>query len=206
MSLLHQQSQQELDDAARGESLTRGTSHVVWASIAATIVVTAAIAIYVISGQKPPVASGQVLSVWAHPMHAITPAFDAGGASLPQDRFDQVLVFTRVRLHNDTDKPIFLHEILTNATLADGIHTSYAAAASQYDRVFIAYPDLVPFHEKALPTELILEPKQSVEGTFVSAFRLNQEQWDARKGLNYTFNFRYQPLVTVTPQVAVTEH
>ncbi|MFZ0742823.1 MAG: hypothetical protein WAM85_00360 [Terracidiphilus sp.] len=206
MSLLHQESQQQLDDAARGESLTRGTSHVVWASLAATVVVSAVIAIYVIAGQKPPVASGTVLEIWAHPMHAVTPAFDAGGAALPQDSFDQVLVFTRVRLHNDTDKPIFLHEILTNVTLADGIHTSYAAMASQYDRVFIAYPDLAPFRNTALSPELTLEPNQSVEGTFVSAFRLNKQQWDERKGLNYTFNFRYQPLVTVTPQVAITEH
>jgi hypothetical protein len=35
-----------MDDAARGEELTRGSSHVVWAAIAATVVVSIAIGTY----------------------------------------------------------------------------------------------------------------------------------------------------------------
>lgn len=206
MSLLHQESPQSLDDASRGESLTRGTSHVVWAAIAATIVVTAAIALYVVIGQKPPVATAQVLEVWAHPMHTVTPAFDAGGAPVPQDSFDQVLVFTRVRLHNQTAHPLVLHEIMTNVTLPDGIHSSYAAETSQYERIFLAYPDLASYRNTGLSPETTLEAGQTAEGTFVSAFRINQQQWDSRKALNYSFSFRYQPVVTATPQVAVTEH
>ena len=66
MSLLQQDST-SVDDAARGESLTRGTSHVVWAAIVATVVVSIAIAIYVIVEQKPPVATGEIVAVWAHP-------------------------------------------------------------------------------------------------------------------------------------------
>lgn len=206
MSLLHQQTQEELDDAARGESLTRGTSHVVIASVAATLVVSAAIAIYVIAGQKPPVATGEVLEMWAHPMHAVTPAFDAGGASIPQDSFDQVLLFTRIRLHNQTGEPLFLHQILANVTMVDGIHSSYAAMPSQYERVFLAYPDLAPWRSTALSPETSFEPGQTAEGTFVSSFRLSKAQWDERKSLNFTFAFRYQPSVTVTPRVSITEH
>ena len=66
MSLLQQDST-GLDDAARGEELTKGTSHVVVAAIVATVVVGIAIAIYVIAGQKPPVATGQIVAIWAHP-------------------------------------------------------------------------------------------------------------------------------------------
>ncbi|MFZ1014591.1 MAG: hypothetical protein WAN28_14705, partial [Terracidiphilus sp.] len=80
MSLLRQESQGEIDDAARGESYTKGTSHIIWASIAAAVVVSIVIAIYVIAGDKPPVASGEIVEVWAHPMHEVTPAFDANGA------------------------------------------------------------------------------------------------------------------------------
>ena len=43
MSLLNQDSPEKIDDAARGESFTRGTSHVAWASIVAVVVVSAAI-------------------------------------------------------------------------------------------------------------------------------------------------------------------
>jgi len=205
MSLLHQESQQGLDDAARGESLTRGTSHVVWAAIAATVVVSAAIAIYVITGQKPPVATVQVEDIWAHPMHAVTPAFDAGGAAVPVDAYDQVLVFTRVKLHNQTQHPLVLHQIMTNVAMPDGVHSSYAAEQSQYDRVFLAYPDLAPWHSSALSPEATLEAGQTIEGTFVSAFRLDKQQWDTRKNLDYTFSFRYQPNVTSAPQTAITE-
>ncbi len=205
MSLLHQQSPEQQDDAALGESFTRGTSHVIWASVAATILVSVAIAIYVIAGEKPPAATGEVLDVWAHPMHTESAGFDASGAPIPKETFDQVLVFTRVRLHNQSKQPLFLHQILTNATLNDGIHSSYAASATDYQRIFIAYPDLTPWRVTPLSPETTLQPGQTVEGTFVSSFRLTKPEWDARKSLNFGFGFRYQPVLTLTPQVPVTE-
>lgn len=194
MSLLGQDSQ--IDDIAKGESLTRGTSHIVIAALVATVVVTIAIAIYVIAGEKPPVATAQVIDIWAHPLHEITPAFDASGSAMSQDTFDQVLVFTHVRLHNQSKVPIFLHQILTNLTLADGsVDSSYAATASQYQRTFQAYPDLMPWHSTPIDTELTLQPGETKEGTFVSSFRLAKQQFDARKALDFTFGFRYQPEV-----------
>lgn len=205
MSLLRQDSTDQLDDAARGESLTRGTSHVVWASIAATLVVTAAILIYVIAGEKPPAATGEILDIWAHPMHTESSGFDANGARIPQESFDQVLVFTHARLHNQTKQPLFLYQILTNATLADGVHSSYAAASRDYDRIFMAYPDLAQWRVTPLSNEATIEPGQTIEGTFVSLFRLSKAEWEARKGLNYDFGFRYQPALTVNPKVPVTE-
>jgi hypothetical protein len=203
MSLLHQEAE---DDAARGESLTKGTSHVVWASLSAVVLVSVAIAIYVVAGEKPPAAAGEILEVWVHPMHTVTPGFDAGGAAMPQESFDQVLVFTHVRLHNQSKQPLFLHQITANATLADGVHTSYAASASEYGRVFIAYPQLAQWHATALPTSATLDPGQTLEGTFVSSFRLTKPDWDARKSLNFTFGFRYLPSLTLTTQGAVAEH
>jgi hypothetical protein len=206
MSLLHQETPGELDDAARGESFTKGTSHLVWASIAAAVVVTIAIAIYVIAGEKPPVATGEVLDIWAHPMHEVSPAFDAAGATVSQSTFDQVLVFTRVRLHNQSKQPLFLHQIATNVTLADGtVDTSFATTASQYERIFLAYPNLAQWHSLPLSTELTLEPGQTAEGTFVSSFRMAKEQWDARKALDFTFGFRYQPEVKVAATGAVID-
>jgi hypothetical protein len=205
MSLLHQES--SLDDAAKGESLTKGTSHIVIASIVATVVVTIAIAIYVIAGEKPPVATGEILDVWAHPMHEVTPAFDAAGESVSQSTFDQVLVFTRIRLHNQNKNPIFLHQILTNVTMPDGsVDSSFATTASQYERIFKAYPDLAPWYSPALSTELTLQPGQTVEGTFVSPFRMAKDRWDVRKALDFTLGFRYQPEVKVVATAPVTDH
>ena len=205
MSLLQQDST-EVDDAARGESLTRGTSHVVWAAILATVVVSIAIAIYVIAGQKPPVATGEIVAVWAHPQHTETSGFDANGMPMPKEVADQVMVFTEVKLHNQTDHPLFLANVLTNVTLDDGIHSSYAANKADYDRIFIAYPNIpVPHMQPISPLDTTIDPGQTVEGTFVSAFMMTKQEWDARKKLDYTFGFRYQPNLVLAPKVAITE-
>jgi hypothetical protein len=205
MSLLHQDSPEELDDAALGEDLTKGTSHMVVAAIVAVVVVSIAIAVYMIAGQKPPVANGEILKVWAHPRHSVTSGQDAAGAGMARESFDQMLVFARVKLHNQSDKPIFLHRIETNATLNDGPHTSFAATKTDYERVFIAYPELAPLRENGLSIEETLNPGQTVEGTFVSSFRITKQQWDARKDLSFTFGIQYHPSLTLTPHSAVTE-
>ena len=204
MSLLHQE---ELDDAARGEELTRGTSHVVVAAVIAGLVVSIAIAIYVIAGQKPPFATGEITAIWAHPQHTETSGFDASGAPMEKQSVDQVMVFATVKLHNMTDHPIFLGNVTTNVTLADGtIAHCYAANKGDYERIFVAYPDIpVPHLTPISPLDTTLNPGQTVEGTFVSAFKMTQQQWDARKNLDYTFDFRYQPALTVTPHVPITE-
>jgi hypothetical protein len=205
MSLLHQETPDQLDDAARGEELTKGTSHVVIAAIIATVVVSIVIAIYVIAGQKPPVVTGDVVAVWAHPLHAESKGFDANGAPMPQESFDQVYVFTQVRLKNQSQVPLFLFNAMTNATLPDGIHSSYAASAGDYDRVFLAYPQMPVPHNKPLALDTTIQPGQTAEGTIVSAFKLTKEQWDSRKSLNFTFSFRYQPSLVLTPGVPITE-
>ncbi|MGO8757840.1 MAG: hypothetical protein ACLQG3_06920 [Terracidiphilus sp.] len=205
MSLLQQDST-ELDDAARGESLTRGTSHVAIAAIIATLVVGAAIAIYVIASQKPPIATGEIEAVWAHPQHTETSGLDANGAPMPKRVADQMMIFAKVKLHNNTDHPLFLANVLTNVTLDDGIHSAYAANKGDYDRIFVAYPDMpVPHLTPISPLDTTIDPGQTVEGTFVSAFMMTKEQWDARKKLDFTFSFRYQPNFVLAPQVPITE-
>jgi hypothetical protein len=205
MSLLHQDSPEEIDDAARGEELTKGSSHVIWATVIAAVLVTIAITIYVIAGQKPPAVTGDIIAVWAYPHHAETPGVDANGELMVKESFDQVLVFAEVRLHNQSKIPLFLLNVLTNATVEDGIHSSYAASRSDYDRVFLAYPGIPIPHGPGLPIDLTLDPGQSVDGTFVSSFRLTKQQWDARKNLTFSFTFRYQPTLVLKPRTAVIE-
>jgi hypothetical protein len=204
MSLLQQDSP-DVDDAARGEDYAKGSSHLVWTSVFAAVLVSMAIAGYVIAGQKPPVVSGEIVQVWAHVHHPETTGLDANGESMAKVGFDQVLVFAQVRLHNEGKQPLFLHNVLTNATLDDGIHSSYAATAADYDRVYIAYPKLTIPHGKALSLDATIQPGQTVEGYVVSSFRMSKEQWDARKALNFTFGFLYQPNLVLTPHTAITD-
>ncbi len=204
MSLL-QQNPTALEDTAPGEELTKGSSHIIWASVIAAIVVTIAIAIYVIAGQKPPASTGEVTRPVAHFMHRETPGFDANGAPMPKQDFDQVLLFTHIKLHNQSKEPLFLRQILANVTLADGIHSSYAASPTDYERLFAAYKDLAPLHGKSLAIEETIPPGQWLEGDFVSAFRMTKEDWQSRKAVDYSVSFRYQPELKLTPTVPVTE-
>ncbi len=204
MSLLQHDSS-ELDDAARGEELTKGSSHPLAAGVFAAVLVSMAIAGYFIAGLKPPVMTGEIEQVWAHPQHTETSGFDANGAPMPKEAFDQVYVFALVKLHNQSDHPLFLRNMMTNATLDDGIHSSYAATAADYDRVFLAYPNMPVPHGKGLNTQATLAAGATVEGTIVSAFRLTKEQWDARKNLDFTVSIQYQPSLTIAPHTPVTD-
>jgi hypothetical protein len=203
MSLLHQNSD-EIDDAALGEEFTKGTSHVIVAAIVAAVVVTIGIAVYFIAGQKPPAATGEIEQVWVHPQHSETSGYDANGASIPQEAFDQVYVFTLVKLHNQGKQPLFLHSIDANITLPSGIDTSYAAPAKDYDRLFEAYPNMPVPHGKALSAQATVQPGETIEGTFVSAFSLTKDQWSAGKDLSFDLAIQYQPSLKLTPHTPVT--
>ena len=202
MSLLRQNDEQ-VDDAALGEELTKGTSPILIASIVAVALVCVAIALYAVLGQKPPAATGQVVAVWAVPHHAETSGFDASGARIPAEAFDQVLVFAQVKLHNQGNMPLFLNGVTSSVTLADGIHTSYAASQSGYNDVFLAYSDLNVPHGTPLKSDTTIQPGQTVEGAIVCSFRMTKQEWDARKGLSFGFGFQYQPPLKLTPQPGV---
>lgn len=200
MSLLQQESR----DTA-GESYTRGTSHVIIATVIAVVLVSAAITIYVIAGEKPPAATGDVIDVWAHPMHTETSGFDANGAAIPKEEIDQVLLFTHVRLHNQSKQPIFLHQVIANATLPDGIHSSYAAMPTDYERIFKAYPQLQQWYAPPISPDLTIKPGETKEGTFACSFRMTKADWDSRKKLDYTFNFQYLPGLVLDSKGPITE-
>ena len=205
MSLLHQESPEDIDDAALGEEYAKGSGHLILASIIAAIAVSAAIAIYVLAGQKPPAVTGEIEQMWAHPQHSESSGYDANGEAMAKESFDQVFVFALVKLHNQSDQPLFLRNAMVNTKLADGIHSSYAASAADYDRVYLAYPSMPVPHGKALSLQTTIDPGQTVEGTIVSAFKMSKADWDAGKDLNVTFAFSYQPSLVLAPKTAVIE-
>jgi hypothetical protein len=205
MSLLHQESPEDVDDAARGEEFTRGTTHVVRAGVIAAVLVTMIIAFVVLATQKPPVVSGEIVQVWTHPNHVVTSGFDANGESMAKQSFDQVLVFARVKLINQSKNPLVLQDVLANIRQADGILSVSAGSAGQYDEVFLAYPELGALHSSPLSPRATIEPGQSMEGTAFWIFRMTRQEWEARKDLNFTFKFQYQANLVLAPHTAVME-
>lgn len=197
MSLLQQDSN-VLDDAARGEEFTSGSSRIGWAATVAALLVSLAIAAYFLAGQTGPPAKGEVSGVTARLVHRETSAFDAGGAPKPKDEFDQVLLFAHLKIHNQSKQPITVHDITANITLPDGIHSSNAASAFDYERLFQFMPDLASLHGKSLPMETTLQPGQTLEGDAVMSFRITKAEWDARKALDFTVAIPYQETVKIT--------
>ena len=203
MSLLQQDSPSGTD--GRGEELTKGTGHPVIATVLSAVIVTIVIAGYVIGSQKPPAFTGEASRVVAHMMHRETSGFDASGAVMPKEEFDQVLVFSHLKLHNQSKDPLFLHQVLTNIVMDNATRSSYAAIPADYERLFAAYPDLAALHGKPLPQEATIAPGQDLEGDIVSSFRMTKAEFDSRKGLDFTVSFRYQPDLKITPVGAVAE-
>ena len=204
MSLLHQDSTEETDAVALGEELTKGSSHIVLASVSAVVLLTLIIAAYVLAVRKPLV-SGEIVQVWAHPRHIVTSGFDASGAPTPKEQFDQILVFAHVKLHNQSKIPLFLEDVLANTDLEGSSVSASAGSAGQYEQVFIVYPELAALHSNALSPRATIEPGKSVDGNILWAFKMTKQEWDARKKLDFTFKFHYQANLELAPHTAVIE-
>jgi hypothetical protein len=204
MSLLHQESGEEIDDAARGEDYTKGSSHLVWASIIAALVVSISIAAFVLAGEKPPVATGEIVQVWACPQHVETSGFDANGASMAKESFDRVLLFAHVKLRNRSGNPLLLEDILANLKLADGTLSVSAGSPAQFEEVFVAYPKLAALHGTVLAPHTVIAPGQSLDGTVFWAIRRSKQEWEARQGMDFTFTFQYQPSLRLAYRNAIT--
>ncbi len=192
-------------DKPSGEDYARGSGYILWASIIAFITVSVGIGLFVMADHKPPVAAGEITQVWAHSVHTINTPLDANGNPTPGNAFDQILVFAQVRVRNQSDQPIVLKELLTNVRLEDGLHSSYAASAIDYDRIFIAYPQLSGLRSKSLVRETIVQPGDVLEGMIVSSFHVSKEQWAARKELNFSLQFKFHPDLILTPKVPIQE-
>jgi hypothetical protein len=126
---------------------------------------------------------------------------------MAKESFDQMFVFSQVRLHNQSKSPLFLINVLTDFTGQDGnITSNFAANKGDYERFFVAYRDTqIPHGPPLSPLDTVIQPGQTVEGTVVSAYKMTKQEWDARKGLNLTFSFRYQPSLKLTPKVPVID-
>ena len=144
MSLLQIQNDpvHEHDASSAGEDLAKGSSYLLWTTLAAVVVVSVNITLFLLANRTPPVAAGEVVQIWAHEVHTLTTPIDANGVQSPGEQFDQVLVLAHLRVRNQSKDPIVLKDMLTNATFDDVIHSSYAATALDFDRIFIAYPEL----------------------------------------------------------------
>jgi hypothetical protein len=191
-------------DEMSEETITSKTWFPVVAAI--TVAVLAAAGIFAWIYTRPAVHAGQVLSVNIYPIHRELSTGPPNGArtegvSGPPDIYDQLIVLAEVQIKNQTDIPLFLHDMSGVVHLQnDEEERSLAASQTDFAKAFIAYPDLKPLRKDPLPRDLTLTPGQQVEGMVIYNYPISKAQWDSRTGMDLTFSFLHQnPLVLHVP-------
>jgi hypothetical protein len=163
--------------------------------VIAAIVVTIALALYVYLGQKPPVASGEVLASTVYPVHSTINNGAGGndGMAGTSKSYDQVIVLTKVRIRNQTDIPLFLEDVGSAIKLPDGSEQTNVAASNQdMDRVFQAYPSLGYLRADPIHRDITLTPGQAVEGLAIFNYPITKEQWDTLQTAKVVVQFMHQ--------------
>ena len=160
----------------------------------AAVVVTIALGLYVYLGQKPPVASGEVLTTTVYPVQAVINgnAGDQGMAGAKETN-DQVLILTKVVVRNQTNIPLFLQDILMTIKSPDGSdQENIAANDKDIDRVFESYPSLRYLKADSIHRDITVNPGQAVQGLEIFNFPISKAQWDTLQSAKVVVSFMHQ--------------
>jgi hypothetical protein len=169
----------------------------------AVVIVTLAIGAYFYFGAVPPAASGEITHLTAYPIHRDSKGEKAADPNVAktENAFDQIIVVAEVRLRNQSAGPIFLSDMSALLSLPTEEHRSLAAIASDYDRVFVAYPELAPMKHEPLLRDTTIPAGATAEGQLVFNYPITKDQWDMRRSLDLTISFLHQKdLVLPAPQ------
>jgi hypothetical protein len=168
-------------------------SRIILIIAAAIIIPVVVLGSYVWLNRVPTPYAGQVLSVNIYPIHEdLSQPTSTEGIGGRNDVYDEVLVLADVRIRNVGKIPLFLHDMWAMANFPNESDRSTAASASDFDKVFIAYPNLKQFQKAPLPRDLTIQPGQQVEGQMIFNYQMNQTQWNSRSGEDVYVDFLHQ--------------
>ncbi len=157
----------------------------------AVIVTSLVIAAFVYFGRNRPVANGEVARISVFPVHTtIRNGAGAPGMAGQDEKYDQLLVFTLVRVHNQSSAPLNIDDLWAIVTFANGeSRRSLAASEKDFDRVFAAYPQLAPLRMDPLRRHASIAPGESADGLLLFNYPFGRDQWDTRKSFDVTVSF-----------------
>ena len=105
------------------------------------------------------------------------------------------MVLVAVTLRNTSDKMLYIKSINAAVETDQGSQSDSAAAARDYDRYLMAYPDLQG-HGRPLEVELKIPPGAEQKGTVLISPSLTKDQFDARKDTTVTIEpYDQRPIV-----------
>ena len=157
-----------------------------------------AIAAWFYFGDKPPVATAEVVHLTAYPIHRVSNAGgNRQGTMGIEQSFDEVIVIAQVRLHNQSQGPLFLSDMAGLVSMPDQELRNLAATTSDFGRVFIAYPQLAPMKQQPLLRDITIPAGATVDGQLVFNYPITKEQWDLRRSMAITLSFLHQKDLTI---------
>lgn len=161
--------------------------------IAAIVIAAGTVGGYVWVNWVPTPYKGQVLSVNFYPIHhQFTQPTTTEGVGGQTETYDEVLVFADVSIKNVSKSPLDIENMWAVVNLPGESDRSDAASKSDFDKVFIAYPDTRSFQKPPLHRDTTIQPGQQVEGEVVFNYQLPQAKWDTRTGLDISIGFGNQ--------------
>jgi len=98
---------------------------------------------------------------------------------------DNAMVLLNVTLRNVGDKTLYIKNITAHLT-TDQDYPDDAASPSDYERYFMAYPDLKEHAIQPLVVEMKIAPGAEQKATVLVSFPATQQQFDSRKDLGVT--------------------
>ncbi len=173
----------------RGSALTAAIS-----VIAALCIIAAVIAGFYYFDTPPPASQGRVLSIDVFPIHNTSGGgVIAGGISGQPETFNEVMLLANVQVKNTAKVPIRIFDldsylyIPNSDTYEDG-----AASHRDFERVFLAYPQLKSKEAPPLRRDITLQPGQVVTGQLVYHYPITLQQWQARTKLHIVIVWKHQ--------------
>lgn len=158
--------------------------------IAAIIIAGGTIAGYVWVNWVPTPYKGQVLNVNFYPIHHdITQQSTTEGVGGQTETYDEILVFADVSIRNVSKEPLYIQDMWAVVNLPNESDRSDATSQSDFQRVFVAYPQTKPFQKSPLARGTTLQPGQQVEGEIIFNYQMNQAKWDSRTGMDIDIDF-----------------
>jgi len=110
---------------------------------------------------------------------------DSVFASQKQDQPNTMMAI-QVSLKNVGEKPLYIKSITADLKTQDNSYTDDAAAASDFDRYFQAYPELRDHAMKPLQVEMKIPPGTEEHGTVIVSFPVDKALLEVRKELTVT--------------------
>jgi len=105
------------------------------------------------------------------------------------------MVLVQVTLRNVGSKTLYIKSIKADLK-TDHALSDDAASPTDYDRYFMAYPDLKERSTQPLVVEMKIAPGAEQKGMVLVSFPVTKEQFDARKDLNVTIEpYDQNPIV-----------